>query len=310
MAFGDVLIRDLELFSVAAQHSSFVAAAKAIGTSQAHISKRIKALETSLGVTLFFRNSRRVMVTSEGRILLEWAQRIHLDTQTLQSAFNGTTDIAHGTLRISSSQRLGRRHVGPALARLQKENPQLDIWLELLDRRVDLVTEGFDIDIRVGEVNEPGLIAHHIADTPRILCASPSYLAARGKPLSPQDLTNHDCLVFRDRDAPVGLWRLRGNKGWENAKVTGALATNDSEVALRWCLAGQGIVMMADWNLAPEISENRLVRVLPKWSQPANVWAVTAARSDQSAKIRVAIEFLKENLSSGPYALSHALITT
>jgi len=133
------------------------------------------------------------------------------------------------------------------------------VWLELMDRRVDLVAEGFDIDIRVGEVEEAGLIPHHIASTPRILCATPGYLDTHGHPRTPQDLTQHDCMVFRDRDEPFGTWKLKGPQRWETVTVTGSLASNDSEVALRWCLEGRGIVMMADWNVDQELADGRLL---------------------------------------------------
>ncbi|WP_455924440.1 LysR substrate-binding domain-containing protein [Pseudomonas putida] len=128
-------------------------------------------------------------------------------------------------------------------------------------------------------------------------------LDTHGNPRTPQDLTQHDCMVFRDRDAPFGTWKLKGPQRWETVTVTGSLASNDSDVALRWCLEGRGIVMMADWNVDQELADGRLVRVLPKWSQPADVWAVTVARSDQSAKVRVCIEYLKRELAVGEYAL-------
>jgi LysR family transcriptional activator of dmlA len=196
-------------------------------------------------------------------------------------------------LRISASQRLGRSHIAPIVSLMKKRYPELEIWLELVDRRVNLIDEGFDLDVRVGALQEPGLIAHHIAVSPRVLCAAPVYLDARGRPKSVEELTQHDCLVFRERDEPFGVWRLLGPGGWSTVKVTGSLASNHSDVVLRWARDGHGIVMVGQ----------SLERVLPAWEQPADVWAMSAARSAQSAKVRVCVDFLKQELAHGEFAL-------
>lgn len=303
---NDVPLRDLQVFCAVVRHGSFSAAAQATGLAQTYISKRIKLLEASLGVKLLHRTTRRVKVAAEGQVVHHWAQRMLRDAQALEAELSGQREVPKGVLRVCASQRLGRRHLAPILGLLMQAHPELSVWLELMDRRVDLVEEGFDVDIRVGHVEEPGLIPHHIASTPRILCAAPGYLASHGVPARPQDLSRHACMVFRDRDDAFGVWRLKGPKGWEMVKVNSQLASNDSEVALRWALAGHGVVMMADWNMEQALASGELVRVLPKWNQPADVWAVTVARSDQSAKVRVCIEFLRQHLATGANALRPA----
>lgn len=301
---NDVPLRDLQLFCLVVRHASFLGAAQASGVTQASVSKRIKQLETALGVKLLHRTTRKVKISEAGTTVYQYAQALLEQARALEEQLAGARAEPTGALRVSSSQRLGRRHIAPLIGALQQAHPGLLVWLELMDRRVDLIEEGFDIDIRVGEVEEPGLIPHHIASTPRILCASPAYLERHGRPRTPTDLANHDCMVFRDRDEPFGTWKLKGPDRWETVNVTGSLASNDSEVALRWCLAGHGIVMMADWNVRQQLGDGRLVRVLSKWSQPADVWAVTVARTDQSAKVRVCIDYLRRELREGPYALN------
>ncbi|KXV14507.1 LysR family transcriptional regulator [Caballeronia megalochromosomata] len=302
VANNDQFLRDLQLFCIVARRSSFIAAATETGISPAHVSKRIAMLETSLGVKLFMRTTRRVSITSDGEAAFQWAQKILDDVQGMADAFAGLDD-PRGLLRIGTSLRLGREHVSPALTLLRRRHPGLEIWLELLDRRVDLVGESFDIDIRVGEVLEPHLIAHKIVESFRVLAAAPAYLEKRGMPKTLAELAQHDCLLFRGRDQRFGVWRLAGPNGEESVKVTGPIASNHSDIVRQWAEEGFGIVMGSIWDVAASLQNGTLVPVLPAYRQCADVWAVTSARSSHSAKIRVCIEFLRQQLTSGPYAL-------
>jgi LysR family transcriptional regulator, transcriptional activator for dmlA len=223
--------------------------------------------------------------------------------QGMSDAFAGLKSDPRGVIRISTSLHLGRDHVSPILSLLRKRYTALEIWLELLDRRVDLVGENFDIDVRVGNIQEPHLIAHKIVDSARILCASPAYLKRAGTPRTLADLAQHDCLLFRDRDQRFGVWRLTGPDGEKSVKVTGPIASNHSDIVQRWALEGYGVIMASIWDVASSLESGALVRVLPQHQQPADVWAMTSARASSSAKIRVCVEFLKEQLTRGPYAL-------
>lgn len=300
---NDLLIRDLRLFCLVVHKASFVGAAEEFGSSQTHVSKRIRLLEATLGVKLLHRTTRQVRISDEGETVYRWAQKIIKDVEAMNDELSGVRLSPRGTLRISASPRLGREHIAPIVSLLERQYPELTIWLELMDRRVRLAEEDFDLDIRVGEVNEPGLIPHHIARTPRILCASPDYLKRRGYPKTPQDLVYHDCLVFREREEPFGVWRLFGDSGWITVKVTGCLASNHSDIALRWALDGLGIVLVSNWNIGKNLADGSLEQVLSDWCQPADVWAVSAVRASQSAKIRVCIDFLREQLNNGEFSL-------
>ena len=300
---NEFLVRDLRLFCLVVRKSSFVTTAEESGSSPTYVSKRIRMLESTLGVKLLHRTTRQVRISDEGETVYRWAQKILKDIESMSDELSGARVNPKGTVRISSSPRLGREHIAPIVSMLERRYPDLIIWLELMDRRVRLIEEDFDLDIRVGEVQEPGLIPHHIAKTPRILCASPQYVQQKGHPKTLQDLVHHDCLVFREREEPFGVWRLEGPEGWETVKVTGPLASNHSDVALRWALDGQGIILVSDWNIDQNLADGSLEHILPSWRQPADVWAVSAARSNQSAKVRVCIDFLKEQLNQGEFAL-------
>ena len=303
LANNDGFLRDLQLFCTVARRASFITASTEMGISPSHVSKRIALLEKSLGVKLFLRTTRRVSVTSDGEAAFQWAQKILDDVQGMSEAFAGLKSDPRGVIRISTSLRRGRDHVSPILLLLRKRYTALEIWLELLDRRVDLVGENFDIDVRVGNIQEPHLIAHKIVDSARILCASPAYLKRAGTPRTLADLAQHDCLLFRDRDQRFGVWRLTGPDGEKSVKVTGPIASNHSDIVQRWALEGYGVIMASIWDVASSLESGALARVLPQHHQPADVWAVTSARASSSAKIRVCVDFLKEQLTRGPHAL-------
>nr|WP_204117265.1 LysR family transcriptional regulator [Paraburkholderia sp. C35] len=300
---NEPMLGDLRLFCEVARRLSFVAAAHEFGSSQTHVSKRIALLEKNLGVKLLHRTTRRVSLTTDGETVHRWARAILQDVDSMRDDLSSLRVNPKGSLRISSSQRLGRSHITPIVSLMKKRYPELEIWLELVDRRVNLVEEGFDLDIRVGALQEPGLIAHHIAVSPRVLCAAPGYLDTRGRPKSVEDLAQHECLVFRERDEPFGVWRLLGPGGWSTVKVNGTLASNHSDVVLGWAHDGHGIVMVGRSYVAQALADGTLERVLPAWEQPADVWAMSAARAAQSAKVRVCIDFLKRELAEGEFAL-------
>jgi LysR family transcriptional activator of dmlA len=300
---NEPFLRDLALFCAIARRASFISAASELGMSAAHASGRIAALETMLGVRLFHRTTRKVSVSEDGETVYHWALKILEDAEGMAEAVASVRGEPRGILRISTSRRLGYAHLAPILSLLRQRYPGLETWLEVLDRRVDLIGEGFDIDLRVGEVHEPHLIAHKIVSSSRVLCAAPAYLARRGMPASLSELARHDCLVFRDREQSFGAWRLHGEGGIKTVKVYGPMASNHSDIVLQWALDGHGIILASIWDVADSLETGALVRVLPGCDEPADVWAVTPARSTGSAKIRTCIAFLKEQLVQGPFAL-------
>ncbi len=294
---------DLQVFCMAARKASFAAAATELGMSPAYVSKRIAILEKALGVTLFHRAARRVTVTDDGERVYASAQQIFQGVDHMSETVAGGRLDPRGTLRVTTSFRLGRMHIGPVLSRLAERYPALNITLDLVDRRVDLIRENVDLDVRIGDVDEPHLVAHRIADSARLLCAAPAYLEHRGAPASMAELSQHDCLVLRDRNQAFGVWRLSGPNGAEKVKVTGRLSSNNAEIVRGWGNDGHGILLQAKWDVSADLAAGRLVAVLPEYSQPADVWAASTVRLSHSAKVRVCVRFLQEQLASGPFAL-------
>ena len=215
-----------------------------------------------------------------------------------------TKSTPRGTLRISAGFGFGRNIVAPMIFNMVARYPSLHVRLELFDRIVDVATEGFGLDARVGDEISPHLIARRLATNHRVLCAAPDYPAQRGSPRGVTDLANHDCLVIKERDHPFGVWRLRacGRDGGRQgsgyggeevvAKVTGPLSTNHGEIAVQWAVDGRGIVLRSLWDVGPLLAAGKLVQVLPALGQEANVWAVYPSRLTTSAKVRVCVEYL------------------
>ena len=301
-------LKDVEIFCEVARRPSFAAASLEFGTTPAHISKRIAILETHLGVRLFHRTTRRVVITEDGERAFQWAQRILDDASAMSEAFATAKREPSGLLRVATSQRLGREHVAPILSALGKRHPRMTVWLELLDRRVDLISENFDLDIRVGDPSQPHLIAQRLVESRRILCAAPSYLKAHGHPKTVAELSEHECLLYRERDQPFGVWRLAGPKGFESVKVTSRFSSNHSDVVRGWSIDGKGICLLSVWDIAEPLRAGRVTRVLPTYSEPADIWVMTSTRSANSAKVRVCIEFLKDELRKGRHALDTSLL--
>jgi len=203
-----------------------------------------------------------------------------------------------GNVHICSSFGFGRCHVAPAVAELAERYPQLNLRLDLFDRVVDLVAEGIDLEILVGDDIPEQHIGKKLAQHQRILCASPQYLAAQGEPDSLDALTQHQCLVLKERDNPFGIWSLTAGEGEEQrVRVKGALSSNSGEVVLQWALKHHGIILRSQWDVQPYIDRGELVQVLTQFSQPASVWAVYPTRLADSAKLRVCVEFLHQRFS-------------
>jgi LysR family transcriptional activator of dmlA len=285
---------DLRLFCVVARNSSFAETARQLGVSKAVVSKRIALLEGAVKERLFHRTTRKVSLTAQGEIVHQWAQRIVEDVELMGEALSRERAEPSGLLRICSSTGFGRCRLAPALSELARRFPRLEIQVELLDRPVDLVDEGFQLDIRVGQVREGGVIKRRIARNRRILCASPAYIDRFGMPHSLDELKTHRCIPIRERDQDFGRWELEGPGGVAVVKVGGPLSANNGEIVRQWAIDGHGIILRSTWDVRGDLEAGRLVAVLPDYAQPADVWAVFPSRLSVSAKLRVCVEFLED----------------
>ncbi|MGM3390148.1 LysR family transcriptional regulator [Stutzerimonas stutzeri] len=287
------LPEDLRVFLAVTRKSSFAAAAQELGVSPAFISKRIRVLEETLQARLLHRSTRSIALTEAGEKTQRWATRFLDEMDDFVSELTTVRQIPRGLLHICSSFGFGRNHVAPAVAQLSSAYPELEVRLDVFDRVVDIVAEGFDLEIRVGDDLPGHHIGRKLASNQRVLCATPAYLQKRGHPTTISELAHHDCLVIKERSNPFGVWRLNNAEREDSVRVGSRLSSNNGEIVLQWALNDLGIILRSLWDVQPLLEQGRLVRVLPAYTQSANVWAVYPTRLADSAKLRVCVEFLQ-----------------
>jgi DNA-binding transcriptional LysR family regulator len=288
----------LTLFSRVARKGSLSAAARELGLTTAAVSKRLTALEARLGVRLLNRTTRSVVLTEEGEAYLEGAERVLHELRDLEARVSSRRAAPRGLIRVNSSFGFGRRYIAPAIADFVRLYPEVQVQLQLTERYLNLPGEGFDLGIRFGELRDSSLFSRRLMGNRRLLCAAPSYLRRYGEPKHPSGLARHNCLVIRENDAPFGHWRFSGPGGAVAVKVRGTLTCNDGEVAHAWAVAGLGIVLRSQWDVADSIRAGILKPLLEDYRGPdADVVAVFPYRHNLSPRVRVLVDYLRERFS-------------
>lgn len=290
-------LEDLRLFCTVVRNSSFVISATELGVSPAYVSKRIALLEEMMHVSLLYRTTRKVSLTNDGETIYRWSQRILEDAGLMVEAVSAAKSTPQGTLRISASSGFGRKYVAPVLSEVASLYPALQIQLELFSRPVDIIGEGFDVDINFGAVPDSRLLVRNLAVNQRILCAAPQYIQCMGPPKTVEDLTDHKCIAIRERNESFGIWKLNSIRGVESVRVTGPLSCSNGEIVLQWALDGHGIILRSQWDVEAALNDGRLVRILPEYSQTADISAVYPVKLADSAKVRVFVEHLGDSLA-------------
>ena len=286
---------DLGFFSTLCASASLSAAARELGVSTAAVSKRLTQMEARLGLALVARTTRRMSLTPEGEQLLASARRILAEVHELEQQLVGSQAQARGLLRVNATLGFGRSQVGPAISRYAREQPQVEVQLQLSVHPPPLSDDSWDVNIRFGPPPDARVMARLLARNRRLLCASPAYLAAFGEPKTPADLARLRCTGIRQGDEAFGLWRLARGRDTpaEAVKTRGMLSTNDGEIAVGWALDGHGILMRAEWDIARYLASGRLVPVLGAYRTPdADIYAVWPQRLQLSARVRSFVDFL------------------
>jgi LysR family transcriptional regulator, transcriptional activator for dmlA len=288
-------LSDLAFFPVLVKQGSLAAVARELGVTPPAVTKRLANLEHRLGVRLLNRTTRTMSVTHEGEIYLAEAARILAEIEELEQLVSRSRAVPKGLLRVNATFGFGRKYVGPAVSDFIKRYPEVEVQLQLSDRPLNLADQAFDIGIRIGEMPDARIIARKIASNRRLLCASPSYLKEHDAPAIPRDLQKHKCIVLRENEAAYGTWHLNRGKRQETIKVRGALSTNDGEIALEWALAGHGILIRSEWDVAPYLRSGRLSQVLEEWTLPSSdIFAVYPERLNLSAKVTAFVDFVSD----------------
>jgi DNA-binding transcriptional LysR family regulator len=299
-------LKQIKAFVNVATRGSLSAAAEAEGVTPAIIGRRLDALEARLGVKLALRTTRRLSLTFEGQAFLEDCQRILNDLANAEASVSLGGVKASGHLKVSAPAGFGRKHVAPLIGQFLEANPEVTVNLDLTDRLVDLVNEGIDCAVRVGELTDSSLVSIRLAENHRVVVASPDYLSRHGEPQSLADLARHNCLslgqqrgwVFQvPRDTP-------SDKSGETVsiKVSGAFECNDGAVLLEWALAGRGLAWRSMWEVGADLKRGALRAVLDEFAAPpTGVYAVFPQRRYLPLRVRLFIDHLKNSYGDAGY---------
>ncbi len=274
---------------------SMSAAARDQRISAAVASSRISQLEEYLSVRLFHRTTRQLNPTEQGNTFYTGACKILESIDEAEAAVNSITQTPRGLLHIAAPLGVGRRLIAPLIPEFKREFPLIDLRLRLSDRKLDLTAEGLDVAFFLGVPEDSTLRMRKISECPRVLCASPDYLAARGTPATPSELTDgiHDCLNLRYPGAPEFQWPLLTETGIQRFAVKGPFESDDGDVLTNWALAGYGITLKPVFEIAEHLASGALITVLTDTPPVAIQMALLYThRRHQDPKTRLFIEFM------------------
>ncbi len=282
------------------KENSFTLASDKKGLSRAQMSKSVMQLEEHLNTQLLNRTTRKISLTETGKIYYERCRDILQEIEEIEAITSAQTGIPHGRLTLCAPTSFSIQHLNEAIADYLKQYPQVQISLSLSDRFIDVVDEGFDLVIRIAELEDSSLIARKIAPCKRVLCASPDYLRKNGTPTVPQDLSLHQCLQYSN-DLKPDTWILKGPNGIEQIKVNGPLCVDNGDILKNAALCGLGIISLPTFIVGNELYKNTLQQVLVEYVLPEiSIYALFPSRRYLSAKVRTFIDFISNYFGETP----------
>jgi DNA-binding transcriptional LysR family regulator len=286
---------DILVFTTAAASGNLSEAARGLGLSPMAASRRLAALEADLGVRLMHRTTRSLSLTAEGEAFLPHALALTEHTALAQAEMRGDREAAAGLLRVSLPVAFARKIVAPLVPGLLDAHPELQISLQMSDAMPDLVAAGLDLAIRIARLKDSSFVARKLADNPRLLVASPAYVARAGMPATRADLASHQTLPM----AGVSHWTLIDDTQAVNVRVQSRFSASSIEGCHAACLAGGGIALLSAWNVADDIAAGRLVPVELKDGRPEllAVWALYPSARMVLPKVRVFIDAIRKSLA-------------
>ena len=291
----------MTVFAKVVGAGSLSAAARELGLSPALVSRNLAALEARLGVRLINRTTRSLHLTDEGASYYEACSRLLAEVDEADAAVAAGRVEPQGVLRVALPASFGHIHVAPRIPAFAAQYPKVRLALSLSDRSVNVIEEGFDIAVRIAELEDSSLAARKLAPNRRVVCASPDYLARHGTPRLPEDLIHHNVLTTGDFAMSWDFKDPRGKPG--TVRVGGRHACDNWEVLREWALAGLGIALKSTWDVYQHLQDGSLVELFPGYAFHSDVaiYAVYPHRRHLPAKTRVFIEFLAALFGPEPY---------
>lgn len=282
-------------FVAVAETESFTQAAKRLGISTAQISRQVSALEARLATQLFHRTTRKVSVTEAGQIYFQHCRQILDALEEAERTVTNALSVPRGKLRITAPVIYGEKTIAPLVNDFVLQYPELDVYLNLTNRTLDLIGEGYDLAVRIGTLKSSTLMARRLATRTQYVCASPRYLAGRGTPHSLPELEHHNCL-----QGSQDHWRFQENNKTRSLRIKGNLTCGSGWALLDAALKGLGIVQLPEYYVQPHLDSGQLVALLTQYQQPdEGIWAVYPQNRLLSPKVRFLLEHLREGLNKG-----------
>lgn len=292
---------EMRVFAAVVEAGGFTAAAARLGMSKAAVSRHVAELEERLGVRLLHRTTRRLSTTAEGELFHARCRELLDRLEEAEAELGSGSTTAQGVARVNVPLSFGLMHLAPLWPRLLERHPGLELDVSLSDRVVDLVDEGYDLAVRIGQLPASSLVSRRLASTRLVACAAPAYLAAHGAPARPAELARHAVIGY-SLFASGDTWSFSGPAGEESVKVQPRMRTNNGDTCRAAALAGQGIILQPSFMVGADLAEGRLVELMPGWRSIAlGIYAVYPSRKFLAPKVRVIIDFLVEAFADPPW---------
>jgi DNA-binding transcriptional LysR family regulator len=290
---------NLAVFLGIVEAGSLAGAGRRLRRSPPAITRSLNELEAEIGLRLLERNTRKLALTDAGQRLAAHARRLLADYEEAMRDTAGEAAVPRGTLRISAPLLFGRRHVAPVVMAFLDAYPEVRVELALADRPVDLVEDGIDVALRIAHLDSSSLVARQVGSVRRIVAASPGYLARRGTPLVPNELTRHQIVLFANQ-ANSADWRFSSpGKGEMTVHVAGRFQVDRAEAAIAAAVAGHGVVATLSYQMAPHLADGSLVRLLQDFElPPIPVQLVFPTARLMAPRLRAFIDFAAPRLAA------------
>jgi molybdate transport repressor ModE-like protein len=290
----------MRVFVKIAEAGSLSAAGRQLGLSLNSVSRQLNGLEDMLGTTLVERTTRHLSLTEAGRLYQERAKEILEEIAEAERGLTAQTGVASGRLYVSAPSLLGRMRLSPLLPAFLAEQTQVSIDLMLADRPIRLAEEGIDVALRIGPLEDSGLIVRKLDDIQLVVCAAPDYLGRRGEPATPDDLIEHDCLGFSDVPG-VAEWSFQHSAARRVVRISTRLCANDLDALVRAAVAGVGLVRVPSWQVADFLAKDQLRIVLEAYQRPPTPLTILTLRNRlRLPKVRALVDFLQQRWMRPP----------
>lgn len=297
-------LESMQVFVFVVEIGGFAKAADRLNLSRAMVTRHVMSLESRLGARLLNRTTRKLSLTEAGVAYFERCQQLLDDMNEADAIVTRMSAAPRGRLRVNAAVSFGARYLAPLLGGYLQHYPEVSVDLALNDRVVDLVDEGYDLAIRIGDLHVSNLVARKLGTTHLVVCASPEYFASHGEPSVPADLSHHACFDYSYWTTP-NQWPFTDAQGnTQVVKISGPFSTNNGDALCAAAVSGAGVIYEPNFIVAPDLDSGRLRAIFMDYdTRELGIYAVYASRRHLSPKVRSFVDFLADQFSAGaPWA--------